>query len=743
MIPPRILHGAAAVAAAVMLAGVVTPVAAAPDKIAKAPPLPDLPTPGRALIGIEQPRAIPALGNPTAGLWMSVSRSRTGNSRTRVKMPVTQGVPLMADWNGDGVATPGVFTGGDWLVTNAAVGSASWQGFASFGSDGDIPLTGHRDSDGKADIATFRDGVWNWRDSTGRQETFVFGDTGDIPVVGDWNGDGVDDPGVVRGRTWIVPRPNGEGTRSFEFGAAGDIPIAGDWDADGKDGPGVVQDNQRWILARSVTKTDDVSQIVFRVEEGESPLVGLQSSAPGACPTATAAAERFGKVEQRKVRPPLLPQGTRLIPGYQEINATLRDGMRGVMVTDLTDRLQTRTMMAYYDPLSSEPSTEEAIRRSANAALSAAILYSTSGYIKDNRITRKMLLDYARWHIRSISCAHGSISPGGWGNGWQTSLWAVVAGQAGWMLWNELTVQERSYVAAMVNSEAEYAAQRGPRYFRDRLGAELTPGNSMSDEVSWDLLSPALAFAMFPDHDKDAKWRDSLIAMAIASFARPSNLRDNTSVNGISVSVRLPGTNANEDGTVTNHGIVNPDYTQNVQHLWWAATLLRAGRQSVPEALFLNTDIVYRALAVVEFASPPYAAPGGTVYAPGGQIYYPMGVSWGIRRPATFVGVDAFANLYSAPDTNAGTFLAAHAYDTRALQMRFRSGRIYAAGQEEESYRRGREEYALQQVALAWWAGAWKANGVSMQVDTTAYPWVRLHTGYALDETGPFQAKWA
>ncbi len=61
-------------------------------------------------------------------------------------------------------------------------------------------------------------------------------------------------------------------------------------------------------------------------------------------------------------------------------------------------------------PLSSEPSTEEAIRRSANAALSAAILYSTSGYIKDNRITRDMLLDYARWHIRSISCAHGSIS---------------------------------------------------------------------------------------------------------------------------------------------------------------------------------------------------------------------------------------------------------------------------------------------------------------------------------------------
>ncbi len=104
------------------------------------------------------------------------------------------------------------------------------------------------------------------------------------------------------------------------------------------------------------------------------------------------------------------------------------------------------------------------------------------------------------------------------------------------------------------------------------------------------------------------------------------------------MSIRLPGTNANEDGTVTNHGIVNPDYTQNVQHLWWAATLLRAGRQSVPESLFLNADIVYRALAVVDFSSPPYAPPGGTVCAPGGQIYYPMGVSWGVRRPASFCG---------------------------------------------------------------------------------------------------------
>jgi len=261
------------------------------------------------------------------------------------------------------------------------------------------------------------------------------------------------------------------------------------------------------------------------------------------------------------------------------------------------------------------------------------------------------------------------------------------------------------------------------------LGQESSSGDSFSDEVSWDLLSPALALSMMPKHPHATQWRDSMIAMGIAAFARPGDLTNNRTVNGVNVNLRLPGTNANEDGTVTNHGIVNPDYTQNVQHLWWAATALRSANQKVPEALFFNADIVYRALGVIEFESPPYAAPGGTVYKPGGQIYYPMGKSWGTRRPATFVGVDGFANLYAAPDTKASFYLAEHAYDTRGMQQRFTSGQIYAPGNDEESYKLGKEEYALQQLALAWWAGAWK-SGPSLEVDRKSYPNIRMDSGY-------------
>jgi hypothetical protein len=99
-----------------------------------------------------------------------------------------------------------------------------------------------------------------------------------------------------------------------------------------------------------------------------------------------------------------------------------------------------------------------------------------------------------------------------------------------------------------------------------------------------------------------------------------------------------------------------------------------------------------------------------------------------VRRPATFTGVDAFANQYAAADTRAGEFLAAHARDTRALQLRWSDGHIYAEGNSEDSYRLGKEEYALQQISLAWWAAA-VGTGTRMTVDTTGYPGISLGIG--------------
>jgi hypothetical protein len=426
------------------------------------------------------------------------------------------------------------------------------------------------------------------------------------------------------------------------------------------------------------------------------------------------------------VQPPAKLRGTPSMPGGQQILATVQDGLRYAMVNDLTNRLKWRVSEPYYDIVTVGANLESGIRRAANEAQAAAIMLTSSKWVKVNGITNAQLTNFAKWQLRSIACAHRAVSAGGWGNTWQSALWASTAGQAAWLLWPQLTPQERSYVAAMVSAEADYVSARGPRYFRDRAGKESTPGDSKADEVSWDSTVAALALAMMPNHPHKDDWLRGLTELSIAAFARPSDLKSSQVVNGVNLGASLPGTNANEDGTITNHGIVNPDYTQNILHLWWGASMLRQANQAAPEAMFLNADIIYRALAVLEFPSPPYAAPGGTSYKPGGQIYYPQKVSWGSRRPATFCGVDSFAAIYTPKDTNAKQFLFDHAADTRALQLRFTDGHIYLPGNAEEGYRWGKEEYALSQMALAWWAGA-VPSGPKLKVITKAIPGVNLN----------------
>lgn len=700
----------------------------------KAPRLPSLPdVPSKWPKGKVTPRSVPGAASVGEGTWVTWPGGANGRTGVQVRLPPGGGIPLMGDWNGDGVLTPGRYENGQWFTTNAAVNSPQWEPYATFGGEpGDIPVVGFIDGDKRSDIGVYRNGTWLWQTTKeAAPAPVVFGQAGDIPVVGDWDGNGRADLGYVRGGTWTVQWGERGRPRGFLFGSAGDIPVVGDWDRDGRDDPGVVQDRVTWVLSGGVTRLRPTVKENHALTAAEVPIVGNQATAPGHCPTATRDGERFGKTLAAQVQEPRLPTGTRRIDGNQEILGTVQDGLRYVVTKDLTSRLSTRTRQPYYDALSTHRTIEESVRRSANASLAAAIALTTSPWRKVNGITRGDLRDYVRWQVRSVACEHGALTPGGWGNTWQSALWATTLGMAGWMVWDDLTPNEQALVAAMVYSEAQYASARGPRYMRDRLGEDLTPGDSQSDEVSWDLLAPALAMAMMPGDKAMPEWRDALIGMAISAFARPGDLVRVQTFNGVRPDIRLPGTNANEDGTVTNHGKVNPDYVQNVQHLWWAASLLRMGNQPVPEALFMNADIVYRALAVVEYPSPPYAAPGGTVYQPGGQIYYPMGVSWGVRRPATFVGVDAFANDYAAADTRAAEYLAAHARDARALQLRWKDGHMYADGTAEESYRLGKEEYALQQMALAWWAGAVKES-LPMKVDRTAYPGISLGVGQEL-----------
>lgn len=725
--------------------------AQASSKMLPAPDLPSLPSVGK-LATRAHPVSVPAAGNLATGSFLVGSGPRMPAALVRSNAASATGTPLMADWNGDDVATPGRYDAGVWYATDTVIGQTpAWRAVTMFaGQPGDVPVVGDVTKDRQTDVGFFRGGTWLWQlnGDKARTETVQFGAAGDRPVVGDWNGDGIDDLGVVRADgMWVLRVPGVKSRKdlaldpgaalelhpeekvalvSFLFGLPTDVPVVGDWNGDGRDTPGVVRDGATWLLSRSLKRLTEPFTVAFAVPSGSTALVGTRAVGTSSCPTATPTSEKRGLELAARVSAPAALRGNLKAKGMPEILATVQDGLRYSITNDLTKRVASQTPYAYYDVISTHKSIEESVRRSANVALAAAILLTTSNWKSVNGISRAELMGYAKWQIRSIACQHGATTPGGWGTTWQSALWASTAGQAGWLLWPQLSRQERAYVAAMVTAEADAVAARGPHYYRDRDGKELAPGNSKSDEVAWDLTAPALAAAMAPRAPKAGKWRKALIGFSIAAFARPSDLRNNIVVNGINISKELPGTNANEDGTITNHNIVNPDYQQNVQNLWWAASMLRVARQSVPEAVFLNADIVYRSLAVVNFPSPPYAAPGGIVYKPGGQIYYPQGVSWGTRRPATFTGVDSFAAIYSAPDTRAAQYLADHARDTRGMQLRYNTGRIYATGTTEDSYALGKEEYALMQTALAWWAGA-VPSGPGFKLDRSKVSGVNLN----------------
>jgi hypothetical protein len=155
-------------------------------------------------------------------------------------------VPVVGDWNGDGVDTLGVFDrfNGIFILSDSNTSPTS-NYEVIFGNPGDFPLHGRWTNN-----PTLNDGIGVYRDSNGiiylkNQLTngfddffLIMGNPGDVGIAGDWNFNGVDTIGVYRplNQTWYLSNTNGNGITfsdiSFEWLSSNRI-IAGDWNADG------------------------------------------------------------------------------------------------------------------------------------------------------------------------------------------------------------------------------------------------------------------------------------------------------------------------------------------------------------------------------------------------------------------------------------------------------------------------------------------------------------------------------
>jgi hypothetical protein len=187
------------------------------------------------------------------GIYNGVFEQRNTNDCCVADTSISHGLPgdrpVAGDWDGlpaamppdpkAGTDTPGVFRAGVWLLRNSNSEGPTDLEFG-FGQAGDVPVVGDWDGDGIDTIGVFRSGVWLLRNSNSEGPTdleFGFGQAGDVPVVGDWDGDGNDTIGVYRRGQWLLRNSNAAGPFdiTFDFGAERDRPVSGDWDGDGVD----------------------------------------------------------------------------------------------------------------------------------------------------------------------------------------------------------------------------------------------------------------------------------------------------------------------------------------------------------------------------------------------------------------------------------------------------------------------------------------------------------------------------
>ncbi|WP_151084669.1 hypothetical protein [Nocardioides cynanchi] len=649
----------------------------------------------------------------------------------RLPRPAADGIRLMGDWDGDGAQTPGLFTDGRWKLWNRVVRTGSPAVRSTFGQAGDLPLTGDWNGDGVTDIGLVRGSEWIlalgplptddsqpviWQDVT-------FGSPGAHPVTGDWDGDGADGIGTFSDGTWLLVNSPTDptGAVTVSYGAAGDAPVTGDWDGDGTDGIGVAR-GSTWFLSNSAlaprtsTREDRIRAGTDLATTWQVPVAGPDPT----CPTA-----RSGTVGNPAwvVPSPVLdraftpPRGT-----LRQVRGSLQQSERYLLGAQYDAKWRSTSTRPYLTLIGGVREDELNIRLPAMSALTVAIGLRTGGadpaHIDATSTTATRYVDQL---VRSIACQHRSVSPGGWGDGWETAHWAMLTGAAAWLLWDRLTPATRADVASMVASEADFWVARGVSYWGLPDGTILTPGDTKAESSAWNAAFLSFAGSMMPSAPHAALWRAKAAELAVAAYSVPADDTSSTVVNGVALADRLEGFNAYADGTVENHGRIHPDYASCVQLLWLAADFARLARQRVPAAMFHNGGLVYSAFSTVDYqagatspAGGTFAPPGGSVYVRGKQtIYYPQGDDWGRARRAHFVSLDAHALVYS-------TYLGAHGWPAAAALTQHEKaqrhlwrtsgtddGRTYsvdpAVASRQDTYP-GREEYAAQNLATAWLA---------------------------------------
>ena len=165
------------------------------------------------------------------------------------------------------------------------------------------------------------------------------------------------------------------------------------------------------------------------------------------------------------------------------------------------------------------------IRAAAMEALAIAVSLQTNIYNKTiTGKTSEEALNITKQLLSSLAYKHKANSAGGWGDQWESALWASHVSLGAWLLWHHFDDNDKQLLEKMTIYEANRFNNYVVPYYQDKHQKVIFKGDTKAEENAWNANAVQMAIAMFPTHPNRKVWSIKNIELILSAFGRHSDL---------------------------------------------------------------------------------------------------------------------------------------------------------------------------------------------------------------------------